>query len=70
MRNKDLVKITVSRIIPVDIRKAIRFITKVEDFPKYIGMPRGSLQEIKDLFESLQIKLDLPVNEKNVKRKT
>jgi len=36
MRNKDLVKITVSRIIPVDIRKAIRFITKVEDFPKYI----------------------------------
>jgi len=32
-------------------------------------MPRGSLQEIKDLFESLQIKLDLPVNEKNVKKK-
>ncbi len=36
-----------------------RIISCAEDFPKYIGMPRGSLEEIRELFESLQIKLDL-----------
>ncbi len=36
MPDKDLVKISVSRIIPIDIAKVVRFVTRVEEFPKYI----------------------------------
>ena len=36
-----------------------RIISCCEDFPKYLGLPRGCLDEIVDLFQSLNIKVKL-----------
>ncbi len=36
-----------------------RIISCCEDLPKYLGLPRGCLDEILDLFQSLQIKVNL-----------
>ncbi len=36
-----------------------RIISCCEDFPKYLGLPRGCLAEVLDLFQSLEIKVHL-----------
>ncbi len=36
-----------------------RIISCCEDFPKYLGLPRGCLDEIVDLFQSLDVKVKL-----------
>ncbi|MEW5817720.1 MAG: DEAD/DEAH box helicase family protein, partial [Spirochaetota bacterium] len=36
-----------------------RIISCCEDFPKYLGLPRGCLDEIVDLFQSLNVKVKL-----------
>lgn len=49
-----------------------RIITCAEDFMEYIGLPRGCLEEIQDLFESLGVKIlmeDKRENGQNIQEK-